>query len=170
MGVWSGMAFPGLIPISEDVGFLTRESERRPNINAYTIAHEVAHQWWGSGVWPAHAKGAFILTEGLASYSGLLFVERTLGAERRRALFEDMEYLYLRSRRPGEEQPMALVDGSRFSDVPTMYQRSAMIFSMLADLVGEPVLLDSLRHYHSTFAASRSHPTVASLIGPLGGR
>lgn len=169
VGIWSGMAFPGLIPISEDVGFLTRETARRPNVNAYAIAHETAHQWWGSGLWPAHAVGAQVLTEGLATYSGLLFIGRSLGEEKRAAMFEDLEYTYLQNRGKGEEQAMTAMDGSRFSDIATAYQRSGIVFSMLADVMGEQAFHQSLAKFYRRYSGSTDQPTLAELFAMLVG-
>ena len=169
-GVWGGMAFPGLVVLSEDLGFLTRETAKRANLNVFAVAHEVAHQWWGTAVWPAHAPGALALVEGLATYSALLYVERALGETRRRALFEDLEYFYLRNRQPGNEQALVAVDGTRYSDTAVMYHRAALVFYMLSRMVGVDKFLAMLSDFYDEFAFRRVHPTVADLLSRLEGR
>jgi hypothetical protein len=49
------------------------------------VAHEVAHQWWGSQL-AARVEGAGLLSETLASYSGYQVVEKTYGREHLRRL------------------------------------------------------------------------------------
>jgi hypothetical protein len=43
-------------------------------LNEHTLVHELAHQWWGRGVW-AKDHGDRWLTEGLAGYLPLLYAE-----------------------------------------------------------------------------------------------
>ncbi|WP_247234362.1 ABC transporter permease subunit [Telluribacter sp. SYSU D00476] len=48
----------------------------------FAIAHEVAHQWFGTGqVIPALSEGAHVMSESLANFSGLQVVEEAYGAE-----------------------------------------------------------------------------------------
>jgi hypothetical protein len=57
-----GYADRGLIYVGEN------------KLSARTLAHELVHQWWGRGVW-AQGHGDRWLTEGLAGYLALLYVE-----------------------------------------------------------------------------------------------
>ena len=48
------------------------------NLRTTLVAHELAHQWWGNSV--TYAKWEDIwLSEGWATYSEQLFIERFLG-------------------------------------------------------------------------------------------
>ncbi|GAA4453161.1 M1 family aminopeptidase [Nibrella saemangeumensis] len=48
----------------------------------FAMAHEVAHQWFGTGqVIPAASEGAPVVSESVANYSGLQVVEHTYGEE-----------------------------------------------------------------------------------------
>lgn len=169
IGVWAAVSFPGVVPISEDIGFLTTATSRRTNAREFIVAHEVAHAWWGNGVWPNEAPGSFVLTEGLATYAAVLYVARVHGEPARQALFEDMEYFYLRSRDPRQEQPLTEIDGSRFTDITAMYQRAGLVLQMLADVVGEERLLASLSRLYRQHASSHSHPTLEQLLADLRG-
>ncbi len=157
------MGYPTLIPFSEGIGFLTRDTKKRTNLNFYVTAHEVAHQWWGTVIWPGHAKGAATLTEGLANYSALLMAERYEGEEKRRQLFEDYEDRYLRRRDPNEEQPLAVTDGTRRGDDAVFYNRGGIVFYMLHRALGEERMLAGLSEFIRRFSFQADHPTVSDL-------
>jgi energy-coupling factor transporter ATP-binding protein EcfA2 len=55
-----------------------------------TVAHEVAHEWWGVQVVPASVEGAALLTESLAWYSAYQVVEEAYGPEHLRRLLSRM--------------------------------------------------------------------------------
>ncbi len=157
------MGYPTLIPFSEGIGFLTRDSKKRTNLNFYVTAHEVAHQWWGTVVWPGHAKGGAVITEGLANYSSLVMAERYEGADKREQLFEDYEDRYLRRRDPNEEQPLALVDGTRRGDEALMYNRGGIVFYMLHHILGEERMYAGLGEFIRRFSFQADHPTITDL-------
>lgn len=80
-----GQGFPGLIYLS-DVSY-TRTEDRPSNLRTpefdqffsdLLLPHEVAHQWWGNLVTTAEYRSAWI-TEALANYSALQFVETQRG-------------------------------------------------------------------------------------------
>jgi ABC-2 type transport system permease protein len=53
----------------------------------FAIAHEVAHQYWGSAqLLPAHVEGAPVMSETLANYSALKVMEDSFGEEQVRSL------------------------------------------------------------------------------------
>jgi hypothetical protein len=79
-----GEAFPGLIHLSwlTFEGNLADDIERanevkREGFNEFFRAHEVAHQWWGIGVDFTSYHDQW-LSEGFASYSGLMYVQAAL--------------------------------------------------------------------------------------------
>jgi hypothetical protein len=79
-----GEAFPGLIHLSwlTFEGNLANDIERaaevkRDGFNEFFRAHEVAHQWWGIGVDYTTYHDQWI-SEGFASYSGLMYVQAAL--------------------------------------------------------------------------------------------
>ncbi|MFN0151402.1 MAG: ABC transporter permease/M1 family aminopeptidase [bacterium] len=159
------MGYPTLIPFSESIGFLTRDTENLPNLNFYVTAHEVAHQWWGTVVWPAHAKGSPVLTEGLANYSTLIFAQRVEGDRKRQKLFELFEDLYLRRRDPNEERPIAQADGDRRGDDAIWYNRGGVVFYMLHFMLGEEKMLAGLQEFIRRFSFQNDHPTITDFAG-----
>ncbi len=158
------MGYPTLIPFSEAIGFLTKDPKDLPNLNFYVTAHEVAHQWWGTVVWPAHAKGSPVLTEGLANYASLLAAERFEGDAKRRRLFEQYEDRYLRTRDPNEERPLMLVDGDRRGDQAIMYSRGGVVFYMLHRMLGEERMLAAIREYVRRYSFREDHPTMTDVV------
>jgi ABC-2 type transport system permease protein len=63
-----------------------------------TVAHEVAHQWWGNRLVPARVEGAALLVEGLAWYSALEIVGAHYGREQLERLLGAMRASYLSPR------------------------------------------------------------------------
>ncbi|MFD2513266.1 M1 family aminopeptidase [Pontibacter locisalis] len=57
------------------------KDERKFDLITAVVAHEVAHQWWGNQVDPAHAEGAGLLSESLAWYSAMGVLEDKYGPE-----------------------------------------------------------------------------------------
>ncbi len=66
----AGVSFPGMI----DLAFSTFTNTSLDGFDASFRAHEVSHQWWGNGVFAAGYRDAW-LSEGLAEYSGLLYLQ-----------------------------------------------------------------------------------------------
>lgn len=83
--------------ISYDEGFSTLRPADAPqglDLPFYVVAHEVAHQWWGTQLTPAFAEGAGVLVENLASYSAYQVVEKTYGPKHLRRLFDQLRRAY----------------------------------------------------------------------------
>jgi ABC-type Na+ efflux pump permease subunit len=158
------MGYPTLIPYSESIGFLTRDSKKRANMNFYVTAHEVAHQWWGTVIWPGHGKGAAVLTESMANYSTLLMAGRHEGEAKRRQMFEDFEDRYLRRRDPNEERPLVQLDGDRRRDDVVWYNRGGVVFYMLHRMLGEEAMLTAIREFIARFSFQLDHATLDDLM------
>ena len=158
------MGYPTLIPYSESIGFLTKDPKDLPNLNFYVTAHEVAHQWWGTVVWPAHAKGSPVLTEGLANYSSLLVAEHVEGDPKRKKMFEQYEDRYLRRRDANEERPLMLLDGDRRGDAAVWYDRGGVVFYMLDRILGRERMLAGMKEYVRRYSFQDDHPTMTDFV------
>ena len=70
-------AFPGTMPYSESIGFVTNlEDEEGNNIIDAVIAHEMAHQWWAHQVVGANMQGGTMMSESFAEYSSLMTMKK----------------------------------------------------------------------------------------------
>ena len=63
----------------------------------YSTAHEIAHQWWAHDLGPAMIPGYGLLTEGLATFSSTMYMEKTFGKRMVRRAFEKDLDLYFHS-------------------------------------------------------------------------
>jgi hypothetical protein len=125
-----GVSFPGMI----DLAFSTFSNTSLDGFDEFFRAHEAAHQWWGNGVFPASYRDAW-LSEGLASYSGLLYLQ----AERRH---NDEYYRFLDQYKTdileaqGHVGSVAIGYRNATPDAPSaydvlVYEKGAWIFHML---------------------------------------
>jgi hypothetical protein len=82
-----GQGFPGLVYLST-LSYLNAnqrpDADRGPREQVFFSdlieAHEVAHQWWGDVVMPASYQDEW-LSEGLANYSALMYLEKKRGVK-----------------------------------------------------------------------------------------
>ncbi len=90
-----GQGFPGLVYLST-LSYLDPNqrpyAERGPREQVFFSdlieAHEVAHQWWGDVVMPASYQDEW-LSEGLANYSALMYLEKKKGVKAMEDVLED---------------------------------------------------------------------------------
>jgi hypothetical protein len=82
-GYGSGMhAEATTVDYQEGFSLLNTNDKNAYDLPFYIVAHEAAHQWWGSAqLLPARVEGAFILTETFAVYTGMQVLEETYGNE-----------------------------------------------------------------------------------------
>jgi len=114
----------------------------RENASEGTIAHELAHQWWGDLI-TCHDFGHIWLNEGFATYAAALWSEARYGVTEYNAVMEDNRYMG---------------DGTIFvtqMDVGTIfnyhlsYRKSAWVLHMLRHVVGDSTFFSLLRQYSS---------------------
>jgi ABC-type transport system involved in multi-copper enzyme maturation permease subunit len=162
--VRDGTAFPGLIALSESMGFNARlDGAEAIDYPFYVTAHEVAHQWWGQQVVGADVQGAGMLHETLAQYSALMVMEDEFGREQMSRVLEYEHDWYLRGRagERGVEPPLALAERQEY----VYYHKGALAMYALRDAAGETRLNHALSRYLSR-AASGGPPytTTAELL------
>jgi len=135
------------------------------------LAHELAHQWWGNAVPVTLAEGwSPWLSEGLASYSDALSLERREGEEAARRHLTKYAHLYY-------EQMLVLKDRSladSWSSSPSYrsvaYEKGARVLHMLRRALGDEAFFDGLRRYarEFRFQDSTNDDLRASLEGASG--
>jgi hypothetical protein len=151
-----GVSFPGMI----DLAFTTFSSTSLDGFDEFFRAHEASHQWWGNGVRPATYRDAW-LSEGLASFSGLLYLQ----AVRRR---NNDYYRFLDQYRTdileaqGHTGAVAIGWRNATPDTPhgydvIVYEKGAWILHMLRVLMMDfntmrtDRFVETLRDYYQTF-------------------
>jgi aminopeptidase N len=121
-------------------------------------AHEVAHQWWGTDVGYETYHDQW-LSEGLAEYSALLYVQATEGNDRFLKMLRDYRDEIFSADKLG---PVALGVRNSTNDLPdgydlAVYKKGAYVMHMLRNLfldlgdLGDQRFFDLLREYYRTY-------------------
>ena len=117
---------------------------RLPFIVHTSLGHEIAHCWWGNGVYVDYATGNW--SEGLTSYvADYLFKEmksEKAALDARRQWLKNFATLV----RPDNDFALSRFQ-SRYNPVTKTigYDKSAMVFHMIRQLIGEEAFWGSLR-------------------------
>ncbi|MGP1680529.1 MAG: M1 family metallopeptidase [Burkholderiales bacterium] len=122
---------------------------RLPFIRATSLGHEVLHNWWGNGVYPDYAHGNW--SEGLTNFmADYAYRERDSG-EAARA----MRLAWLRdyaAMPPGDDTPLVrFTSRTHGASQIVGYDKSAMLFFMLRDSVGDAAFDRGLRGFWSAY-------------------
>jgi len=129
--------------------------DQRPSVEEsleWTVAHLVAHQWWGAAVGNDPAREP-VLDEALSSWSSLVYYRTTYGEERAKAVLEDqVKGVYRLYRTFGGED----MDANRASrDYRNTLQYAAIVtakgslmFVELQQTLGDQKVYAALRNYY----------------------
>jgi len=129
--------------------------DQRPSVEEsleWTVAHLVAHQWWGAAVGNDPAREP-VLDEALSSWSSLVYYRTTYGEERAKAVLEDqVKGVYRLYRTFGGED----MDANRASrDYRNTLQYAAIVtakgslmFVELQQTLGDEKVFAALRNYY----------------------
>jgi aminopeptidase N len=116
-----------------------------PFIRATSLGHEVLHNWWGNGVYVDYKRGNWSegLTTFMADYAYKEEASPEAAREARLAWLRDYAAL------PSNEQPSLAEFRSRAHGAAAAvgYGKSAMVFFMLRDLVGEKAFHVGVREF-----------------------
>jgi aminopeptidase N len=123
--------------------YLGRDVLRLPFIRATSLGHEVLHNWWGNGVWPDWESGNW--SEGLTTFMADYAYQEDQSAEA--AKIARLGWLRDLAAVPeAEDTPLAAFT-SRHHGLSSIvgYNKSAMLFLMLRDAIGEAAFEQGLR-------------------------
>jgi len=129
--------------------------EQRPSVEEsleWTVAHLVAHQWWGAAVGNDPAREP-ILDEALSCWSSLLYYQQTYGTERATAVLDDQVRGVYRMYRTFGGEDMDANRPSRdyrntFQYAAIVSAKGALMFVDLQKSLGEEKFFSALRKYY----------------------
>ena len=136
----TGFGMPTLTYLGADV-------LRLPFIRATSLGHEVLHNWWGNGVFPDYASGNW--SEGLTTFMADYEYQRREGEAPARAMRLAWLRDYSALPAAGDTPLAAFTSRTHGASQIVGYNKAAMVFSMLRDLIGEAAFDQGLRTFWS---------------------
>lgn len=146
-------AFPGTMPYSEGIGFITDlRNVTKDDIDVvyYVVAHEMGHQYWAHQVCGANMQGSEMMSEGFAQYSALMVMEKEYGKDKMKKFlrYEMDGYLSGRSHEFEAERPLMKTEGQGYIH----YQKASVVMYYLKEMIGEEQVNAALRTLLDSFA------------------
>jgi len=134
----TGFGMPTLTYLGIDV-------VRLPFIRDTSLGHEVLHNWWGNGVYPDYSRGNW--SEGLTTFMADYAYKERESAEAAR----EMRLAWLRDLAavpPGQDRPLVeFTSRTHGTSQIVGYNKAAMMFFALRDLIGEQAFDEGLRRF-----------------------
>lgn len=131
-------AFPGTMPYSEGIGFITDLREvTKDDIDMvfYVVAHEMGHQYWAHQVCGANMQGSEMMSEGFSQYAALMVMEKEYGKDKMKKFLEYEMNTYLRGRgneREGEN-PIMKTENQQYIH----YNKASVVLYYFKEMIGE---------------------------------
>lgn len=156
-------SFPNTVPFSESIGFIFRKQAEKLDMCYYVTAHELGHQWWGHQVCESNTVGGQMFSEGLAQYSAIMLLKKSLSIEelRRYLKYELDRYLEGRSSERKLENPLDQTDNQSYIH----YQKGTLAYFALQDYIGEDKVNQALRKLIANYGNGDKYPTSDVLTG-----
>ncbi|GBD31704.1 Aminopeptidase N [bacterium HR33] len=133
--------------------FYAESGFRDQSLSEETVAHEIAHQWFGDAVTPGDWHHLW-LSEGFASYLGPMFFEQVGEVPRFREAMERNRRVYFLS--DVVDRPIIDTAQKVLLDLlnANTYPKAAWVLHMLRAELGDSVFLAGLRGYYRRFRDS----------------
>jgi aminopeptidase N len=156
-------AFPGTMPYSEGIGFITDlRNVTKEDIDDvfYVVAHEMGHQYWAHQLIGAGMQGSEMMSEGFAQYSALMVMEKQYGRDKMKKFlkYEMDGYLRGRSSELEAERPIIKTEGQQYIH----YEKASVVMYYLKEMIGEDKVNLALKSLIDSFAY-RNPPYATSL-------
>ncbi|MEK6282713.1 MAG: M1 family aminopeptidase [Acidobacteriota bacterium] len=131
--------------------------EQRPSVEEsleWSVAHLVAHQWWGAAVGNDPAREP-VLDEAMSSWSALLYFRERHGEQKAAAIQQDqLQGVYRLYRTFGGEDMNANRPSrdykNSFQYAALVTTKGALMFVQLERILGQEKLLSAVRRYYQT--------------------
>lgn len=159
-------AFPGTMPYSEGIGFITDLRDvANDDIDFvfYVVAHEMGHQYWAHQLCGADMQGSEMMSEGFAQYSSLMVMEKEYGKDMMKKFlkYEMDGYLRGRSNEFQAERPLYKAEHQQY----IYYQKASVILYYFKEMIGEDKMNSALRSLLDSFAYKQ--PPYATSMSAL---
>lgn len=141
----TGFGMPG-------IAYLGRQVIRLPFIRGTSLGHEVLHDWWGNGVYPDYPSGNW--SEGLTTFMADYAYREDESVESARLMREGWLRDYA-AVPPEQDRPLrSFVSRRHGADQAVGYNKTAFLFFMLRDRIGEEAFIAGLRTFWRTRAGT----------------
>ena len=136
------------------VAYVSRRILPLPFMQTASLAHEIAHSWWGNAVRVAYEEGNW--AEGLTTYTADYAVAESEGPQKAR----EMRLAWLRdfaALPPERDVPLAAFVAKEHDAAQVVgYGKAAFVFHMLRRRVGERTFDDALRRFYADHRYGRA--------------
>ncbi|MBK7083971.1 MAG: ABC transporter permease [Flavobacteriales bacterium] len=160
-------AFPGTMPYSESIGFITDlTADEDIDMVFYVVAHEMGHQWWAHQVIGADMQGSTMLSESMAQYSALMVMEREYGRTHMRKFlkYESDKYQEARGGETIGETPLMFVENQGYIH----YNKASVLLYCMREFLGEDTVNKAFRALVDSFGyAEPPWPTALDMYREL---
>ena len=168
-GAGPAQAFPGLLALPETGAFIAgADSGERKEIDYpfYMGAYLTARQWWGQQLAAPNAPGGALLADGLAEYTALMTLQRSLGPSAMRRYLRQDQYAYLLGRATATGREVPLVQAG--PEAWLAQRKGGLALYVLQDQIGEERVNAVLRALLARHAdAGQPAPAAAALVAAL---
>ncbi|MFQ5537789.1 MAG: M1 family metallopeptidase [Gemmatimonadota bacterium] len=150
--VQSGTRFGGME--NSSAIFYSGEAVARGRDMEGTVAHEIAHQWFGDSVTESQWSNLW-LSEGFATYFGHLFFERGEGVDALRAAMERDRQVLIAS---GDAARPVVARYENLYDLlnRNSYQKGGWVLHMLRGVLGDETFFRGIRAYYRSYAGANA--------------